>query len=922
MCGTNGDLPWPTGTIIVSVEFGPGSRLDEFEIVRCLGVGGMGEVWLARDRNLHRLVAIKLLPSGVIAEPGRIERLRREALTASALNHPNVCTIYALGTAAEGRLFVAMEYIEGGPLRDRLAGPVPIGEAIDIGAQIAAGLARAHASGVIHRDIKPENIMIRPDGLVKVLDFGLARLDSKSTSFGASTLTAIDSQVGAAGTLRYMSPEQARGEPLDGRTDVFSLGAVLYEMVTGRPPFEGTTSAVVYDGILNRAPKPALTLNPGISPQLESVIQKALEKNRDLRHQSASELRADLLRMKRDAEISSVPAHGNRGRRGFMPWFALIVALVVVVVLGGRGLIRWNELRHGTVATKLQEVQITSNSSENPVVAATVSPDARHVVYADRAGIHVRGIDTGEVHTLTAPEIGDVNNVRFFPNGMKLVVSATERGGKTPSIWSVSLVGGPPRRIRTGGLEASVAPDGSQIAFVDAERRNIWVMGPNGEQPHTVVQGAAGDTYYFPGWAPEGLGYGRRRATIDETGTVKTEVSAELLPPQGNPTLVLAEPGLTTGTRLPDGRLLYSIVAEPTLGRAAGLWELIWDRQNLRPITPARRLRQWPDDVVIWDMTSSVDGSRVTFLKQVLQKDVYIADLGQDGMLHHPRRLTLDDGNDFATLWTPDSSALFFTSDRNGTLDVFRQRLDSTLAEAVISGPADESGPSAVSPDGRSLYYTIAPESWRSAPQAGNRLMRTPESGGPREQLADESGAHVVLCARSPSKGCVWAERVGAELAIYSFDSHGGKGRLVTRTTQGSQRGPHSPIAQVASVSAGLHADMSPDGSQVAVLLPAERQIRVLSLAGDKDDVIDVDRLLDDAPIHWSFDAKGWYVSSTPPTYPAGTELLHVDRKGRTRVIWQQNVRAWTSVIASPNGRHIAITHTSAVTNVWMLTGF
>ena len=185
------------------MELGPGSCLDAFEIVRCLGVGGMGEVWLARDRNLHRLVAIKLLPPDVTGDADRIQRFRREALAASVLNHPNVCTIHALGTADEGRLFIAMEYIEGGPLRDRLARPVPIHEAVDITAQIAAGLAAAHAAGVIHRDVKPENIMIRPDGLVKVLDFGLARLDAKLTAFdAASTLTAIDSQGAAAGTLR------------------------------------------------------------------------------------------------------------------------------------------------------------------------------------------------------------------------------------------------------------------------------------------------------------------------------------------------------------------------------------------------------------------------------------------------------------------------------------------------------------------------------------------------------------------------------------------------------------------------------------------------------------------------------------------------------------------------------------------------
>jgi Tol biopolymer transport system component len=380
-----------------------------------------------------------------------------------------------------------------------------------------------------------------------------------------------------------------------------------------------------------------------------------------------------------------------------------------------------------------------------------------------------------------------------------------------------------------------------------------------------------------------------------------------LLGPDGKPTVVLVEPGLRTGTHLPGDRWLYSVLEEPTLGRAASLRELIWDRKSLRT-TNQRRLHQWPGGVVVWDMTSSADGSRVTFLKHIVQKDVYIAELGQDGLPHHALRLTLDDGNDFATGWMPDGRALFFTSDRNGTFDVFRQRLDSPLAEAVISGPDDESGPIAVSPDGRSLYYTIASEGWRSAPQAGHRLMRTPASGGPREQMADESRPSLVLCARGPSKVCVFAERVGAELSIYSFDPRVGKGSRITG----------------APVSPGFRADISPDGSRVAVLLSAERRIRIVSLAGAAPQDVEVadQRPLDDAPIHWSFDGKGWYVSSTPPTYPAGTELLHVDLEGRTRVMWQQNVRGWTSAIASPDGRRIALTNTSAVTNVWMLKGF
>src|SRR4029453_7985357 len=232
--------------------------VDGYQFVAPIGSGGMGTVWLARDLALDRRVAIKLLPPDVTTDPARVARLRLEARAASALNHPNVCTIHALGTAADGQLFLALEYVEGVPLRARLAAQrLHVRDAIEVAAQIAAGLGAAHAAGVVHRDIKPENVMIRSDGLVKVLDFGLARLDPVMPADAArQTQTAVQTAGLVAGTIAYMSPEQATGRPIDARTDIFSLGAVLYEMVCGRPPFGIGVAALVLDGILNRVPIP------------------------------------------------------------------------------------------------------------------------------------------------------------------------------------------------------------------------------------------------------------------------------------------------------------------------------------------------------------------------------------------------------------------------------------------------------------------------------------------------------------------------------------------------------------------------------------------------------------------------------------------------------------------------------------------
>jgi serine/threonine protein kinase len=381
-----------------------GERIGPYLVLEFLQKGGMGEVYKARDTRLDRVVAIKFLPRAFATDPAALERFQREARAASSLNHPRICTVHDVGEF-QGRPFLVMELLEGQSLRDRIAGePLPIAELMDLAVQICDALQAAHAKGIIHRDVKPGNIFVTADGQVKILDFGLAKLSGEARIAVQATGSTADDQTAPTvtgitvtrpgsitGTLAYLSPEQARSEEVDCRTDIYSLGVVLYQMATGHPTFQGETSAELIGAILHQAPVKPSVVNRAVPARLERIILKMLEKERTVRYQSAGDVLADLSEWQQAGWRRSI-------------WTArLMVAFAALALVAGLVIAIIASKRSGVGVPEIIQRQLTANPVNDSVYFGTISGDGQQLAYTDLRGVHIRLIETGEVSNVPLP---------------------------------------------------------------------------------------------------------------------------------------------------------------------------------------------------------------------------------------------------------------------------------------------------------------------------------------------------------------------------------------------------------------------------------------------------------------------------------------------------------------------------------------
>jgi serine/threonine protein kinase/Tol biopolymer transport system component len=537
-----------------------GTQLGRYEVRSLLGVGGMGEVYLAQDLQLRRLVALKLLPPQFTRDEERLRRFKQEAFAASSLNHPNIFTIFEIGQHGDTH-FIATEYIDGQSLRQLTTqGPIQLERVLDWGTQIASALAAAHAAGIIHRDIKPDNIMVRRDGYVKVLDFGLAKLSeykNLASDPEAATLQVIQTDPGKVmGTASYMSPEQTRGLQLDERTDIWSLGVILYELIAGRPPFEGLSTSDVVASILRTDPVPLQRFSPDVPDELHRIVRKALHKDPDERYHLAKEMAIDLRNLRRDLELNaeierSVQPVGSAIRKSGTPSrtqmnlsrpvldtapvphqrstasaepfpndrrkYSTVSKLVVggiALALIATAFVVINQWVSGTRSVgPTTNMRITRLTTSGRVDQAVISPDGKYIVHAAAENglqsLRVRQVNTNSDKEVVAPSDVRYQKLIFSPDGDFIYYVATDRNSVASNLYSIDVLGGSARKLISNVTSAvTLSPDGQSVAFIrnmaDVGEDVVIIADATGSNERKIAARKLPNFFGSITWSPKG----------------------------------------------------------------------------------------------------------------------------------------------------------------------------------------------------------------------------------------------------------------------------------------------------------------------------------------------------------------------------------------------------------------------------------
>ena len=901
-----------------------GKKVSHYRVLEIVGGGGMGVVYKAEDLKLGRRVALKFLPEELGKDAKALERFEREARAASALDHPNICAIHEFGED-DGQPFMVMPLLEGQTLRDRIAartGPFSTDEVLNVAFQVIDGLEAAHEKGVIHRDIKPANIFITNRNEAKILDFGLAKLPSGDPEAppyqvmpaGMATHLSLTRTGVALGTAAYMSPEQVRGEKLDARTDLFSFGLVLYEMATGRQAFSGETAAVLHEAILQRTPVQPRELNPELPSEVENIINKALQKDRDARYQSASEMHADLQTLKPEVKL--------RRRLG---WEAISGGSVVALLIAGA--IFWLTQRQALTPPVMKLRQLTISSSENPVTSGSISPDGKYLAYADRKGMHVKQIETDETRSVPQPEEFKSNNVAWeivspawFPDDARFIANAHPAGegqdawsSRTSSIWMVSVLGGAPRKLRENAVAESVVPDGSSISFGTNKgrlgEREVWLMAPSGEQARRVFDTDENSALAALLWSADG----QRGVFVRTDSGGDTILSRDL---RGGPPITLLTPSEMRQTDgdiswLPDGRLIYAVKEPQAFGANCNYWATRVDRHTGKPIEKPKQITNFAG-FCLGSVSVTADGKRLAFQEKYGHGTAYVADLQADGTrIRNPIHFTLDEGDDYIDGWTADSKTVILIFNRGDHYQLYKQSLNSDTSEPVVSAGAGGVLESAVeSPDGKWVIIQLYPNPGPEGPSVLAQLMRVPITGGSPELIFTMRDWSSSFCARPPSNLCAVAEptKDWKQIVVTTLDPLKGRGVELARfDVDPSQQNQYCIC------------DLSPDGTRLVAARGSKGPIQILSLRGQPAQLVPAKGLEDLVFLHWTGDGKGFL--ATRKTNRGG-EFLHMDLQGNAKVLWNcsevQKCFGWSS----PDGQHLAMDDGRLSANMWMMENF